>query len=143
MKHYADKYCHIPSRYDPKQYYEEVLLKEEVDPSDPRGIRRKGAIQHWESITNMVDTSLSERTSVFVGNWEVNQDLIYHRHLELGSYTTFNGHDSEGLHPMCPDVLIPDAAWEAFILVDVVDGQCDLCKATVTDEIEFIHKFFE
>ena len=130
-------------RYNPQKYYEEVLLKEEVDPSDKRGIRRKNCIQHWEAITDMVDSSLTERGAVFVGNWEVNSDLIYHRHLELGYYTTFNGHDSEGVQPICPDALMPSTAWEAFIVVDVVGGECELCKAIVTDQIKLIHKFFE
>jgi hypothetical protein len=130
-------------RYNPKKYYEEIILKDDIDPSDDRGIRRKGAMQHWETIIKMVDTSLSEKGSVFVGNWEVNADLIYHRHLELGSYTTFNGHDHEGMHPICHATLMPDTAWEAFILVDAVDGRCDLCKVAVPDEIRFIHKFFQ
>jgi hypothetical protein len=129
--------------YNPQKYYEETLLKEDVDPSDPRGIRRKNCTQHWEAIVQMCDTSLSERDAVFVGNWEVNSDLIYHRHLELGSYTTFNGHDSEGVHPICPDSLMPDRAWEAFIVVDVVDRVCDLCKAEVPGEVEMIHRMFE
>ncbi len=130
-------------KYDPQKYYEEVILKDDIDPSDPRGLRRKGALQHWETIKDMVDTSLTERGAVFVGNWEVNSDLIYHRHLELGSYTTFNGHDSEGAHPICPDSPLPEKAWEAFIVVDAYEGKCELCMAPVTDEIRFIHKFFE
>jgi hypothetical protein len=129
--------------YNPKKYYEEVLLKADIDPSDARGIRRTNCIQHWEAVTDMVDTSLSEKSSVFVGNWEVNQDLIYHRHLELGSYTTFNGHDSEGVHPICSDSLMPDKAWEAFILVDVVDWRCDLCKVKVPGEVELAWRFFQ
>jgi hypothetical protein len=129
--------------YNPKKYYEEVMLKDDIDPSDDRGIRRKGAMQHWTAINQMVDTSLSDKGSVFVGNWEVNSDLIYHRHLELGSYTTFNGHDSEGSHPIVPDSLMPDNAWEAFIVVDTVSGRCDLCKVAVPDEVRFIHTFFQ
>ena len=140
MRH---KYTIEGVRYNPRKYYEEVLLKADIDPSDPRGLRRKNAIQHWETITDMVDCSLSDRTSVFVGNWEVNSDLIYHRHLELGSYTTFNGHDSEGTHPICPDSLMPDKAWEAFIVVDVVKGMCDLCKHTVPGEVELAHIMFQ
>jgi hypothetical protein len=130
-------------KYDPKKYYMDAILPDAVDPSDPRGIRRIGAMQHWTAINQMVDTSLSEKSSVFVGNWDVNQDLIYHRHLELGSYTTFNGHDSEGAHPICLDSLMPDKAWEAFILVDTVDGRCDLCKVAVPGEVELAHKFFQ
>jgi hypothetical protein len=130
-------------RYNAKKYYNEVLLKADIDPSDPRGIRRMHSTQHWATITDMVDTSLSDKGSVFVGNWEVNSDLIYHRHLELGSYTTFNGHDSEGPHPICPDSPMPDTAWEAFIVVDTVSGRCDLCKVAVPDQVRFIHKFFQ
>jgi hypothetical protein len=137
MQHY------VAPRYNPKKYYEEVLLKADIDPSDPRGIARKHAVQHWETITDMVDTSLSDKRSVFVGNWEVNSDLIYHRHLELGSYTTFNGHDSEGTHPICSESLMPDNAWEAFIVVDVVEGRCDLCKVKVPGEVILAHKFFQ
>jgi hypothetical protein len=130
-------------KYNPKKYYEQIMLKADIDPSDARGIRRMGALQHWSAINDMVDTSLSEKSSVFVGNWEVNSDLIYHRHLELGSYTTFNGHDSEGAHPICPESLMPDKAWEAFIVVDVVGKQCELCKATVPGEVELAHAFFQ
>lgn len=128
---------------NPKQYYEQVLLREEIDPSDKQGIRRKDCIEHWKVLTGMVDTSLSEKNSVFVDNWEVNADLIYHRHLELGSYTTHNGHDVEGLHTELHKAFMPDTAWEAFIVVDTVNGRCDLCELKVPGVIQLAWKFFQ
>lgn len=129
-------------QYDPQDYYESVILKDDIDPSDPRGVRRKGALQHLEMLEEMVDFCLSDKEDIFVGEWSVSSEFVYHRHLELGTYTTFNGHDREGIHPICPGHLMPSTAWEAFIMV-WVDDTCTLCGEKMPEEVYTIYRMFD
>ena len=70
--------------------------------------------------------SVDVENSIYVDNWNVNEENLFHRHPEFG-----------------PQYGYPEPADMAELEWDVNGGQCTMCGVKIPDTVWFIHKMYQ
>ena len=125
-----------------KEYYKELM----TIPLSSDGVvyNPQKHVDILSSLDGGPQMYYTEPDDLFVGDWNIAGPEIYHRHKELGTFTTMDGMNLWAVDDLgkCPCGCEVDSD-ETHVQYDAAKGLCGLCNEQMPGEIMMMHKFYQ